>query len=710
MRRILLLAATLTVALPAAASEAAVIPSVSGGTLTVTGDAAADQITLRLTSPTTLDVNGVPFQRGTFSKVAVRSGAGDDTIRIADPLTEPVTIESGAGADAVTGSAGAESIATGDDADLVHPGGGDDSVALGNGDDTVIQGDGFDQLDGQLGKDTLQAIGSDESEEFTVQANGAKLRVSRDTGPATSDAAGVEALDVVASSGQDLVDVGDLAPTELLNLDADLGASDGARDQIAVQGTDGFDIVNARASLDDVRVEGLDATIRIRNAAVGDDRLTLFGRDGIDFLAAEGSAAARIAMTLDGGAGVDVLDGSDRADTLLGGPGDDVVSGGRGNDTVDLGDGADRFNRTRADGIDHVEGGAGEDRVMASGTEADDFIDVLGLLTTTRVLYGFEGSAELRAIEQVDVAPFGGTDNVKVGDLTGTATKTVNVSSNTADLRVDTITATGSPAAETIRASTSGTTHTITGLAATVNVTNPEQGEKIAIDARDGADTIDATGVTKDKLQPILKGGAGNDTIVGTTGQDLVSGGTGTDVVLLGAGLDTVTWNPGEGNDIIEGGSGTDFLQMTGSGGNDRFDVTPVGSRTRVTRDIENVNLDMGGLERLDIVPGPGGDIVRVADMSGTSTDHVDVGLQFARGTTSGDNLIDRVFVDGTFGNDVIDVNGAGTDVRTTGTAAIVTTRGTDPELDRLHVDTKPGNDQFTITGTAQQLIGVTHS
>ena len=546
MRRILLLAATLTVALPAAASEAAVIPSVSGGTLTVTGDAAADQITLRLTSPTTLDVNGVPFQRGTFSKVAIRSGAGDDTIRIADPLTEPLTIESGAGADAVTGSAGAESIATGDDADLVHPGGGDDSVALGNGDDTVIQGDGFDQLDGQLGKDTLQAIGSDESEEFTVQANGAKLRVSRDTGP-TSDAAGVEALDVVASGGQDLVDLGDLRPTELLSLDADLGAADGARDQIAIQGTDGFDNINTRAFLDDVRVEGLDADIRVRNAAVNDDRMTIFGRGNVDFIVAEDSAAARIAITLDGGAGIDVLDGSDQADTLRGGPDGDVVTGGRGNDTIDLGDGDDRFSRSRADGTDHVEGGAGNDRLVASGTEADDFIDVLGLLTTTRVLYGFEGSAELRGVETLDLAPFGGTDNVKVGDLTGTATKTVNVNSNTADLRVDTITATGSPAAETIRASTSGTTHTITGLAATVNVTNPEQGEKIAIDARDGADTIDATGVTKDKLQPILKGGAGNDTIVGTTGQDLVSGGTGTDVVLLGAGLDTVDVEPRRG-------------------------------------------------------------------------------------------------------------------------------------------------------------------
>ena len=128
----------------------------------------------------------------------------------------------------------------------------------------------------------------------------------------------------------------------------------------------------------------------------------------------------------------------------------------------------------------------------------------------------------------------------------------------------------------------------------------------------------------------------------------------------MGGGLDTFTWGPGEGNDIVEGGAGTDFLQMNGSGGNDRFDVVPVGSRTRVTRDIENVNLDLGGLERVDLLPGPGGDIVRVADLSGTSTDRVDVNLMVARGQIGGDNLIDRVFIDGTFGNDTINVNGAG--------------------------------------------------
>ena len=236
----------------------------------------------------------------------------------------------------------------------------------------------------------------------------------------------------------------------------------------------------------------------------------------------------------------------------------------------------------------------------------------------------------------------------------------------------------------------------MTGLPATVEVVNPERGQKLAIDAGNGKDTIDATGLVRDELQPTLKGGAGRDTLIGSPGDDVIAGGTDVDVALLGGGLDTFTWAPGDGNDIVEGQGGTDFLQMNGSGGNDRFDVVPVGTRTRVTRDIENVNVDLGGLERIDILPGPGGDILHVGDLSGTSTDHVDFNLMVARGQTGGDDTIDRVFVDGTFGNDTINVNGAGPDVRTTGLAAITTVRGTDPELDRLHVDTRPGPDTLT--------------
>ena len=713
MLRIALLAALAAIALPGAA-QAAVLPVVSSDTLTVTGDGAADRIALRLVAPGTLQVDTgsstFNFNRATFHKIAIRSGAGDDTVHIEDPLTETTTIETGAGADTVVGGPGAELISSGDDGDQVAPGAGDDTVLLGAGDDTASQGDGFDTVDGQSGADRLLAGGSADSEEFTLQGFDGKARIARDTGPATTDSTAVETLDVNAAGGQDLIDIGDLTDSAVLDVDADPGLLDGARDQIAVHGTDNFNNIRVRPFLETVRVEGLDPVIRIRNAVAGDDRLTVFGRGGVDFINADGTVGAKIGLTFDGGPGQDVLEGSDAADTLLGGPDQDVVTGGRGNDVVDLGDGDDRFSRQAQDGIDRLEGGAGGDLITAVGGTGDDSLEVTGLLDHTRVLHGFAGSAEMTGVERVDLAPFGGTDNVTVRDLSGTATTTVNVSLNTADLRVDTLTVIGTQQADSIRMATNGTSQTISGLPATVNVTNPERGEKVAIDARDGGDTIDATGVERDKIQPILKGGAGNDTIIGSSSDDMVAGGVGVDVALLGGGLDTFTWAPGDGNDIVEGGAGTDFLQMNGSGGNDRFEVLPVGSRTRVTRDIENVNLDLGGLERVDLLPGPGGDIVRVADLSGTATDRVDVNLMVARGQTGGDNLIDRVFIDGTFGNDTINVNGAGPDVRVTGLANITTVRGTDPELDRLHVDTKPGLDQLTVTGTTNQLIGFTFS
>ena len=713
MLRIALLAALAVIAAPSAA-EAAVLPSVANDTLTVVGDDAADRIAVRVTSPSTLQVDTgaatFNFNRATFSKVAIRSGAGDDNVHIEDALTETTTIETGTGADTVLGGPSGELISTGDDGDQVAPGGGDDRVILGTGDDTVFQGDGFDIVEGESGKDRLLASGSADAEEFTLQGFDGKARIARESAPAhpaTTDSTGVETLDVNAAGGQDLIDIGDLSPSSVLAVEADLGLVDGARDQIHVQGTDQFDNINVRPFNGTVRVEGLQPTIRIENARTDEDALTVFGRGGTDFISAQ---AVPVALTFDGGPGQDVLDGTDAADTLIGGPDGDVVTGGKGNDTVDLGDGDDLFSRGPADGIDRVEGGAGADTLSATGSAADESIDVQGLLARTRVLYGFTGSADTGGIETVKVLPLAGTDNVTVRDLSGTATTKVDVTLSTADLRVDTVTAIGTQGADSIKATTNGTTQTISGLPATVNVVNPERGEKLAIDARDGADTIDATGLAKDKVQPILKGGAGKDVIIGSSSDDLVAGGTDTDVALMGGGLDTFTWGPGEGNDIVEGGAGTDFLQMNGSGGNDRFDVVPVGSRTRVTRDIENVNLDLGGLERVDLLPGPGGDIVRVADLSGTSTDHVDVNLMVARGQTGGDDLIDRVFVDGTFGNDTINVNGAGPDVRVTGLANITTVRGTDPELDRLHIDTKPGVDALTVTGTTNQLIGFTFS
>ena len=179
-----------TIAVLPGAAEAAVVSTVSADTLNITGDAAADRITLRLApgTPGTLEVDtesaDFAFDRATFTKISVRSGAGNDDIRIDESngtfIDEATTIESGAGADLVLGGRGAEVIAGGDDNDLVLAGAGDDSVLLGGGDDTAVQGalDGFDVFDGQSGFDTVQTSGTGESEEFTVQAVGAEVRIA----------------------------------------------------------------------------------------------------------------------------------------------------------------------------------------------------------------------------------------------------------------------------------------------------------------------------------------------------------------------------------------------------------------------------------------------------------------------------------------------------------------------------------------------------
>ena len=67
------------------------------------------------------------------------------------------------------------------------------------------------------------------------------------------------------------------------------------------------------------------------------DRLTVNLLAGDDVAVAAAVLAGAIQLTLDGGAGGDVLIGGDGNDVLLGGPGDDVLIGGPGIDTLDGG-------------------------------------------------------------------------------------------------------------------------------------------------------------------------------------------------------------------------------------------------------------------------------------------------------------------------------------------------------------------------------------
>ena len=84
---------------------------------------------------------------------------------------------------------------------------------------------------------------------------------------------------------------------------------------------------------------GLAATVNVTNIDPALDALTIKGLDGNDILDAAQLAAASMVLTLDGGAGDDLLVGGDGNDNLFGRDGDDTLVGGPGQDVLDGGPG-----------------------------------------------------------------------------------------------------------------------------------------------------------------------------------------------------------------------------------------------------------------------------------------------------------------------------------------------------------------------------------
>ena len=573
---IILAALGAAIAIPASA-DAAVGTTITDGTLTVTGDAAADQITLTGTRASLDVVAGVQrstFSRSRFSRVVVRSGAGGDTVRV-DPQAAlaDLTIETGAGADTVLGSNGVEVIDSGDDADLVRPGGGDDLVALGAGDDRAVQtADAtLDRIDGGLGLDRLNVVGTSDSEEFTVQAVGNRARISRDTSAALAELAAVEIADVSAGDGADLVDVGSLAGSGLQRVDADLGAGDGARDQVTAQGSGGNEHLDARRNGDDVAVSGLPggASVNVENSRAGEDRLTLFGAGGRDSITAH-TLAGIIDLTLDGGAGGDTLTGGAAADILRGGEDTDVAFGGEGDDAIDLGAGDDFAGWNDGDGNDVVEGGAGTDSLSVRGIPTSDTVGVAADGARLRVTRS-AGAAAVSAgdVEKVDADLFGGADRLNVGDLTGTVVTAIDADLG-ADSLTDEVTVNGTAADDKVEVSGG----IVRGLAARTTITSADLRDKLVLNGLGGGDTLDSTAVPATGIRIQADGGDGDDFLLGGDGDDVQIGGAGADVGFAGSGDNVVLGGAGddvlrgeEGDDVLDGGPDDDVL--IGNAGDD---------------------------------------------------------------------------------------------------------------------------------------------
>ena len=151
-----------------------------------------------------------------------------------------------------------------------------------------------------------------------------------------------------------------------------------------------------------------------------------------------------------------------------------------------------------------------------------------------------------------------------------------------------------------------------------------------------------------------LRGGNGADTLIGGKGDDNVDGNIGSDTALLGSGDDRFQRDPGDGSDVVEGQGGTDLLAFNGSNIGEQIEVSANGQRSRLTRNVGAITIDLDGVEQIAVLTLGGADTVTVDDLAGTDVKTVDVDLNATGGT--GDGQPDTVVVDGTDRRDAVQV------------------------------------------------------
>jgi len=242
----------------------------------------------------------------------------------------------GLGNDELIGSEGDDELNGGDGNELAEMGGGDDTFVWNPGDD-------LDAIVGGAGFDTLLFNGASTNETFELSAVLGRVRMTRSVASIVLDLDAIEAVDLIARSGSDLIFLRDLSTTDLLEVNVDLAGSNGAgdlvQDSVFVDGGPGDDSVQVFGDASEVSVVGLVPEVHIANPEVAFDALGIATFGGDDLVHAASLAAGAIQLTADGGDDHDVLVGSAGPDVLYGGEGDDVLQGGPGLDVLDGGPG-----------------------------------------------------------------------------------------------------------------------------------------------------------------------------------------------------------------------------------------------------------------------------------------------------------------------------------------------------------------------------------
>jgi Ca2+-binding RTX toxin-like protein len=298
---------------------------------------------------------------------------------------------------------------------------------------------------------------------------------------------------------------------------------------------------------------------------------------------------------LEGGSSSDALTGLGGSDVLVGLDGDDVLDGGTDNDVMSGGTGSDVYLFRRGDGVDTI----------------DDYSEGAG--TVNSVQFG-------ESISTADIA-VGFKDNDLILSITGTADRLV----------LSNWLAVGGPTIDEVEFE-DGTIWSAADLFAKMpNVSTA------------GDD--------------YLRGGDGDDTLVGLAGNDRLRGGLGDDHLSGGAGNDVYMYSRGDGSDVIE-----NLDSAAGSIDAIRFDATISVADITVTRDWTNLYISVDGTSdritllnwfandanRIDLVEFADGTIWNPARLLSKLSNDPTEGDDFLTGTEGGDQM------DGDEGNDYL--------------------------------------------------------
>jgi Ca2+-binding RTX toxin-like protein len=271
-------------------------------------------------------------------------------------------------------------------------------------------------------------------------------------------------------------------------------------------------------------------------------------------------------LTINGGAGDDIIVGGPNADVINGDDGNDRITGFTGGDDVNGGNGNDVMIWNNGDGSDTNDGDAGADTSLITGRNTTDDMTVANngagrQLFTRAAPGGF--TVDMGTVERLHLTPFAGDDRL---------------------------------------------------------VTQPDVTLPITVEAGPGLDAI-TTGAGVD----LIEGGEDVDTLNGGPGGDRILGNPGNDVMNGNAGDDTLVWNNGDGTDDMNGEDGLDRIETNLGAADDVSQMKVLNGKVRYDRINAPFGLNIatsevfelntfGGADTLDVAPGLSALIAVTAD------------------------------------------------------------------------------------------------